>query len=105
MNVKQILGANVRLYRKRLHLSEKELAEKLGIGNKHLSEIETGIAFVSADMLEKFCRILGVSPSALFYTEDEKAPSPGTLDKINAIVDDELEKAVRSIRESIHRSV
>jgi transcriptional regulator with XRE-family HTH domain len=69
MNVKQILGANVRLYRERLHLSQAELSARAGLSIDYLNRIETGASFVTAARLENLCRALGVSAAVLFYTE------------------------------------
>jgi len=69
--IKAVLGANIKYYRKKLNLSQEQLAEKLEITPKHLSTIETGATFVSAELLEKFTRQLCVSASTLFYSVDD----------------------------------
>jgi transcriptional regulator with XRE-family HTH domain len=103
MNIKSDLGANVRFYRKRLHLSQEELSERLDIGNKHLSDIETGQAFVSAELLDRLCNELGVTASALFYNNEEKFPSDDTLGHITGLIESELQAAMRNLNERIRR--
>jgi len=96
--IKAVFGANVKFYRKKLHLSQEQLAEKLGITPKHLSTIETGATFVSAELLEKFSEQLLVSVSALFYSVDEISTDDSMLGKIDQIIDKEYEKASRMIK-------
>jgi len=47
--IKTIFGANIKHYRKKLRISQEQLAEKLDITQKHLSSIETGANFVSVE--------------------------------------------------------
>jgi len=99
--IKAVFGANIKYYRKKQRLSQEQLAEKLGITPKHLSTIETGATFVSAELLEKFTRQLLVSASALFYTVDEKSNDDSLLGKIDQIIDKECEKTSNSLKMQI----
>ena len=99
--IKAVLGANIKYYRKKLHLSQEQLAEKLGITPKHLSTIETGATFISAELLEAFSRHLHVSASALFYSVDEISADDSLLCKIDQLIDKEYEKASNLIKMQI----
>ena len=99
--LKAILGANIKYYRKKLHLSQEQLAEKLEITPKHLSTIETGATFVSAELLEKFTQQLHVSASTLFYSVGEKSNDDSLLGKIDQIIDKECEKTSNMIKMQI----
>ena len=99
--IKVIFGKNVKFYRKKLCLSQEQLAEKLEITPKHLSTIETGATFVSAELLEKFTEQLLVSASALFYSVDEISIDDSMLGKIDQIINNECEKASNMIRMQI----
>ena len=99
--VKAVFGANVKYYRKKQRLSQEQLAEKLGITSKHLSTIETGATFVSADLLEKFTRQLSVSASTLFYSVDEITPDDSLLNRVDQIIDKECEKTSNAIKMQI----
>ena len=68
MNIRSLFGNNLHECRKSAKLSQEQLAEKLEISVKHLSTLETGKGFVSAELLEKICDALSITPSALFYT-------------------------------------
>ena len=98
MGIKSIFGANLKYYRKKKKLSQEELSEQVGITPKHLSTIETGAAFVSADLLERLTKRLEVSASALFYTVKEKSTDDSILAAIDQIVDRESTKAAEVIK-------
>ena len=99
--IKAVFGANIKYYRKKQCLSQEQLAEKLGITTKHLSTIETGATFVSAELLEKFTRQLLVSASALFYSIDEISVDDNLLGKIDQIINKECEKTANTIKMQI----
>jgi len=101
MSIKTVFGANIKHYRKKLHLSQDRLAEKLEITPKHLSTIETGATFVSAELLEKFTKELNVSASALFYSADEISNDDSLNSRIDQIIDQECEKISKSIKMQI----
>jgi len=73
--IKEKLGRRIFELRKRLNISQEELAEKLGISQKSLSKIETGRNFLTSETLEKLLAALDVKITELFDYEhtDEKA--------------------------------
>ena len=101
MGVKQIFGNNLHPYRKLRSLSQEQLAEKLDISVKHLSTLETGKVFASAELIEKISKELNVSISALFYTPDEKSFDESDLSKIEKILEEESLKSLISIKTQI----
>lgn len=68
--VPKLFGENVQRFRKEANLTQVELAEKIGITQKHLSEIETGIKFPSASVIEDFAKFFRKPVSALFGGTD-----------------------------------
>lgn len=101
MGIKQIFGNNIHSYRKLRALSQEKLAEKLDISVKHLSTMETGKVFASADLIEKIAKELNVSLSALFYTPDEKSMDSSDFAKIDMILEEETVKYIDSIKQRI----
>lgn len=63
--MKYEIGNRIRKYREELNLSQKQLAEQIGISNSRVSNWEQGINRPDADMLAKICKALNVSPSLL----------------------------------------
>ncbi len=103
MEVKKIFGNNLHIYRKLRGFSQEQLAEKLNISVKHLSTLETGKVFASAELIEKFSDILEVSVSSLFYTPTEKSFGESDMSKISSILDEEFNKSLVSIKERIKK--
>lgn len=102
MNVKKIFGNNIQKYRKKKKFSQEKLAEKLEISVKHLSNMETGKVFASAELIETIALVLEVSVSALFYSPEEKSLDDSDISKIEKILDEESAKAVQNIKNRLH---
>lgn len=98
MGIKQIFGSNLHTYRKSCGLSQEQLAEKLNISIKHLSTLETGKVFASADLIERIAYELKVSVSALFYTPDEKSYDGTDISKIDTILEEELKISLANMK-------
>ena len=105
MNLKQIFGSNIHTYRKNKNLSQEQLAEKLGISIKHLSTLETGKVFASAELIEKIAENLEVSVSALFYSSEEKSFDDSDYWRIEKIIEEESSRAVYLIKDRIHKEI
>ena len=63
--MKYNIGGRIRKYREESHLSQKQLAEKIGVSNSRVSNWEQGINRPDADILASICLVLDVSPSLL----------------------------------------
>ena len=103
MNVKKILGSNIKKYRKNADMTQEELAERVGISSKHLSRIEIGSTFPSSTLIEKLCSTLNVSPAGLFYSAGVKKIDSDEIGDIEQIVADESDSFVSRVRERIRK--
>ena len=101
MDLKKLFGANLKYYRKEKHFSQEELSEKVDISVKHLSKIERGLTFVSADLLVKLSNNLGISVAQLFCRSDEKIFDDNVLDVFDRISEKHLIKALEGIKTDI----
>lgn len=63
--LKYEIGKRIRQYREERGMSQKELADKIGVSNSRVSNWEQGINRPDADILADLCRVLKVSPSEL----------------------------------------
>ena len=66
ISIQKIFGSCVQKYRKKYEFTQMELAEKIGVSQKHLSDIENGIKFPSPALIEKLSKELNVTPALLF---------------------------------------
>ncbi len=55
----------LRAYRNRENLTQRELAEKVGIPQRHVSEMENGKRPIGKEMARRFADVLGVDYRAL----------------------------------------
>lgn len=72
------MNKTLRLIRIYHAMTQKEMAEKLGISRSHLSEIEAGRKGISLDLLLKYAVIIDVPLSSIIYF-DEWRSNPNTL--------------------------
>ena len=105
MDIKKLFGLNLKRYRKRVGLSQEELSEKVDISVKHLSKIERGLTFVSADLLEKLSDNLGVSVAQLFCKENENLYDDNVLNRFDRITEKHLISAMEGIKGEIRQDL
>jgi len=104
MDLKVILGKNLKLYRKAKKLSQDQLSEKVDISVKHLSSIERGLTFVSADLLEKLAVSVGVPVFYLFVNENDVFFNDVMLNTIDKIIENNLFKIINEIKLDIRKN-
>lgn len=59
-------GLNVVFYRKRMKLTQAQLAELVDIDRSHISAMELGNVGASMDVIFKMSNVLGITPKDLF---------------------------------------
>ena len=64
------LSEKVKRLRKERELTQKELADKLGVNSSHLSRLEKGKYQPSTEMLKKFAAFFGVTTDYLLSDEE-----------------------------------
>ncbi|MDO4506297.1 MAG: helix-turn-helix transcriptional regulator [Spirochaetales bacterium] len=101
MNSKEIFGENMKHFRKLNNLTQEQLSEKLNITPQHLSRIENGKSFVTAELLDSLCIIFNVSPATFFYTAQEFSGDDSLFAKIDSIIDKEIEKFGSEVKQKI----
>jgi transcriptional regulator with XRE-family HTH domain len=104
MNVKSSFGENLKFYRKGKHLSQEQLSEKVDISVKHLSAIERGLTFVSAELLEKLSNSLEIPIYLFFIKEEEIFYSDIMLNGIDRTVEKHLIKVIEEIKMDIRQN-
>ena len=65
-DLRQLLGLNIKTYRKANGLSQAKLAERVETATNYISAIEAGRRFPSVDMLEKIAIALEIDTTELF---------------------------------------
>ncbi|WP_407435915.1 helix-turn-helix domain-containing protein [Treponema sp.] len=60
-----IAGKNLQILRKQNHLTQADLAEKLGISTSHVANIESRRTSVSLELIEKILKLFDITPNDL----------------------------------------
>ena len=82
MDMKKKLGNKIREARISRTLTQENLAEKINISPKSLSQIELGNNFVSAETLDNICIALDINPKFLFDFDAEEHTQGDYLNEI-----------------------
>jgi transcriptional regulator with XRE-family HTH domain len=101
MEIKTVFGENLKFYRKAKHLSQEQLSEKVEISVKHLSSIERGLNFVSADLLEKLAYSVEIPIFYFFVNKRDFFYNDVMLNTIDVIIEDKLVKVIDEIKSEI----
>jgi transcriptional regulator with XRE-family HTH domain len=104
MDVKIVFGENLKFFRKEKRLSQEELSDILDISVKHLSAIERGLNFVSADLLGQLALSLEIPVFFLFVNDREIIHNDRLLGAIDRIVEKHLTKTIKDIKAEIHQN-
>ena len=101
MTVKNIFGKNLKYYRKGKKLSQEQLSENVDITVKHLSEIERGIVFASANLMDKLAEDLGIPIFAFFLTDNSFYYDNIMLSRIEKAIIQNIEHTMENIKNGI----
>ena len=96
--LKTFLGRRIKEIRKAKDIKQEELAEKINIATRNLSNIETGRCFPSPDNIEKIASALGCKIKDLFDFEHEQ----DNIDLLKNIVK-RIEKADRKRLQDLYK--
>ena len=72
MNLRKVFTNNLKFHRKRLSLTQAELAELCNIATNYMSEIETGKKFPSIELIQLIAEALKIPPHLLFVDTTEE---------------------------------
>ncbi len=100
------LGEFIRNQRERANLSLRRLADKAGISNPYLSQIERGIRKPSAEILKNLSRALEISASSLYSKAgliDEDLPPATVFEAIEA--DDRLDVEQKNVLLDMYKAL
>jgi transcriptional regulator with XRE-family HTH domain len=98
-NVKDILALNLKKNRRRLGITQPELAERAGLSTHYLGMIEIARNFPTADVLERLATALGIKSNELFSVADSpkiamEQLQQAILDNLDQVIEHALDKAI-----------
>ena len=78
--IQKHVGKKLKIARAKSHYTQEELAEKISLSSRYISQLERGLAFGSADTIINICKALHINSDFLFGDLiEEKA----NIDKID----------------------
>jgi transcriptional regulator with XRE-family HTH domain len=90
-NIKEILALNLKENRRKLGITQPELAERAGMSTQYLAMIEIARKFPTADILERLAVALGINSNELFSV----AVSPErAIEELQRVVVKNIEQVV-----------
>lgn len=69
MDMRQLVGRNVRVYRERLGISQEELAFRAELHRTYVSGVERGVRNPTVVIIGRLAKALGVEPPAMLATK------------------------------------
>ena len=96
------IGRRIRLRRLEIGISQKELADKLGVTFQQVQKYETGHDRVGAARLQQIAKVLGVD-IPFFYDGDGKKPAVDSLLVLNSVDSLRLLRAYTAIKDKAVR--
>ena len=100
------IGEFIRQQRKQAEMSLRRLAERAGISNPYLSQIERGLRQPSAEILKALARGLSIQAESLYVRAgllDAHAGTPGVTDAIKT--DDALSDKQKKMLLDLYREL
>ena len=71
-SIKDIVAKNLLYYRKKDKITQKELAEKLGVKHNAISAWENGVNSIDIDTLFRICQIFNITVNDMYGMKEEK---------------------------------
>lgn len=65
-NIKETIAKNLLYYRKKNKITQKELAEKLGVKHNAISSWENGVNSIDIDTLFRVCKIFNITVNDMY---------------------------------------
>jgi len=102
-NIREILAQNLKENRRRLGITQPELAERASLSIHHIAMIEIGRRFPSPDVIDKLAVALDIEPNELFAVDalNEKSIAQmqkAILENLNQGIEKALDKLDKAIK-------
>lgn len=94
IDIKKLLGRRIKELRIRKGLTQEQLAELIGVGERNLSKIECGNNFVTSETLSNIISALDVEPSELFNFKHHDEKEVLKKELIEAIKTDKVDVSI-----------
>ena len=80
--LRKSIGKKIKIARLKSKYTQEELAEKLSLSTRYISQLERGIAFGSANTITNVCKALNINANFLFSDIINVTDSPSVNDLV-----------------------
>jgi transcriptional regulator with XRE-family HTH domain len=101
-NLKEILAKNLKKHRKRLGITQPELAERAGVSTNYLGMIEVARNFPTADVLERLATALGIKSNELFSVSDSPEIA---MEQLQQTILDNMDRVYQTTAKNLEKAV
>ena len=101
-NLKEILAKNLKKHRKRLGITQPELAERAGLSTNYLGMIEVARNFPTADVLERLATALGIKSNELFSVSDSPEIA---MEQLQQTILDNMDRVYQTTAKNLEKAV
>ena len=101
-NLKEILAKNLKKHRKRLGITQPELAERAGLSTNYLGMIEVARNFPTADVLERLATALGIKSNELFSVSDSPERA---MEQLQQSILDNMDRVYQTTAKNLEKAV
>ena len=91
-NVKETIAKNLLYYRKKNKITQKALAEQLGVKHNAISAWENGVNSIDIDTLFRVCKIFGVTVNDMYEMTSSEPPTIAAHFDGDEYTEDELDE-------------
>src|ERR1700756_26901 len=103
-NAAQDIGSFIRAQREAAQVSVRQLAEKAGVSNPYLSQIERGLRKPSAEVLSQIAKALRVSAEVLYVRAGILEPAESSAVRDSIITDTAITERQKQVLLDIYFS-
>lgn len=80
--LRKSIGKKIKIARLKAEYTQEQLAEKLSLSTRYISQLERGIAFGSASTIISVCKVLNINANFLFSDVINVTDSPSVNDLV-----------------------
>ena len=90
--LRKSIGKKIKIARLKAEYTQEQLAEKLSLSTRYISQLERGIAFGSASTIISVCKALDINANFLFSDIINVTDSPSVNDLVKLQLEDSFKK-------------
>jgi transcriptional regulator with XRE-family HTH domain len=100
--IREILAQNIKEYRKKLGLTQPQLAEKADMSTNSIAMIETCNKYPKPEMLERLAEALEVEPTKLFSTTDSHDEA---FEMLHQTIVSDMQQAISEMKQVVKETI